>query len=119
MLQFLVLNTLSNVEFLFIWFTRQTICDNYPSGYPLFALIGVVFDRFVYIVQAKNGNLYTGVTTDLARRVRQHAEIKASEIFLRNLCAFMSQDNRLLKKRKPELKINGRNSTISYNLEPC
>jgi len=28
---------------------------------------------FVYIVQAKNGSLYTGVTTDLVRRMRQHA----------------------------------------------
>jgi putative endonuclease len=27
---------------------------------------------FVYIVEAENGNLYTGITTDLTRRLSQH-----------------------------------------------
>ena len=41
-------------------------------------------DWFVYIVQAKNGNLYTGVTTDLVRRIRQHAgEIKGGAKYFR------------------------------------
>ncbi len=29
-------------------------------------------DWFVYIVEAENGNLYTGITTDLARRFSEH-----------------------------------------------
>jgi len=29
-------------------------------------------DWFVYIVEAENGNLYTGITTDLARRFAEH-----------------------------------------------
>ena len=38
----------------------------------------------VYIIQAKNGSLYTGVTTDIARRVRQHAgEISGGAKFFR------------------------------------
>lgn len=27
---------------------------------------------YVYLVEAKNGNLYTGITTDLERRMKQH-----------------------------------------------
>ena len=38
----------------------------------------------VYIVQAKNGCLYTGVTTDLTRRIRQHAgELKGGAKYFR------------------------------------
>ena len=41
-------------------------------------------DWFVYIVQAKNGHLYTGVTTDVARRIRQHSgEISGGAKFFR------------------------------------
>tara|TARA_R110002049_G_scaffold50979_1_gene144629 strand:- start:525 stop:782 length:258 start_codon:yes stop_codon:yes gene_type:complete len=29
-------------------------------------------DWFVYIVEAENGHLYTGITTDLARRLTEH-----------------------------------------------
>jgi putative endonuclease len=29
-------------------------------------------DWFVYIVEAENGHLYTGITTDLQRRFNQH-----------------------------------------------
>jgi len=29
-------------------------------------------DWFVYIIEAENGNLYTGITTDLARRFKEH-----------------------------------------------
>lgn len=39
---------------------------------------------FVYIVQAKNGHFYAGVTTDLFRRIRQHAgEIKGGAKYFR------------------------------------
>jgi len=41
-------------------------------------------DWIVYIVQAKNGNYYTGVTTDIARRIRQHlGELKGGAKFFR------------------------------------
>jgi putative endonuclease len=29
---------------------------------------------FVYILQCKDGSLYTGITTDLARRLKEHKE---------------------------------------------
>lgn len=29
-------------------------------------------DWYVYIIEAANGNLYTGITTDLERRFQQH-----------------------------------------------
>lgn len=29
-------------------------------------------DWFVYIIEAENGHLYTGITTDLARRLSEH-----------------------------------------------
>jgi putative endonuclease len=29
-------------------------------------------DWFVYIIEAENGNLYTGITTDLERRFSEH-----------------------------------------------
>ena len=39
----------------------------------------------VYIVQTKNGKLYTGVTTDLTRRIRQHrGEIAGGAKFFRS-----------------------------------
>lgn len=28
----------------------------------------------VYIIQAENGNLYTGITTDIGRRLKEHQE---------------------------------------------
>lgn len=31
-------------------------------------------DWFVYIIEADNGKLYTGITTDLSRRFKQHQE---------------------------------------------
>lgn len=31
-------------------------------------------DWFVYIIEADNGKLYTGITTDLSRRFKQHQQ---------------------------------------------
>lgn len=31
-------------------------------------------DWFVYIIETDNGKLYTGITTDLSRRFRQHQQ---------------------------------------------
>jgi len=37
---------------------------------------------FVYIVEAENGHLYTGITTDLARRFKEHqAKQKGARFF--------------------------------------
>ncbi len=37
---------------------------------------------FVYIVEAADGKLYTGIATDVARRFREHAEgIKGARFF--------------------------------------
>jgi putative endonuclease len=38
---------------------------------------------FVYIVEATNGKLYTGITTDVERRFREHAEGKKGARFFR------------------------------------
>ena len=38
-------------------------------------------DWFVYIVEAENGHLYTGITTDLARRFSEHQKKQAGARF--------------------------------------
>jgi len=38
----------------------------------------------VYIIEAKNGNLYTGITTDLDRRLSEHREGKKGAKFFRS-----------------------------------
>ncbi len=35
----------------------------------------------VYIIRCSDGSLYTGITTDLARRFRQHAEGRGAKYF--------------------------------------
>ena len=51
---------------------------------PSVTLLELFLDWIVYIVQAKNGQLYTGVTTDVARRIRQHSgEIKGGAKYFR------------------------------------
>lgn len=34
---------------------------------------------FVYILKCKDGSLYTGITTDLARRLKEHASGKGAK----------------------------------------
>ncbi len=36
---------------------------------------------FVYIIEADNGSLYTGVTTDVERRFREHLSKKGAKFF--------------------------------------
>jgi len=36
---------------------------------------------FVYIIEAENGHLYTGITTDIERRFRQHQDNKGGARF--------------------------------------
>ena len=38
---------------------------------------------YVYIIECSDGTLYTGVSTDVARRFRQHAETKQGARFFR------------------------------------
>lgn len=38
---------------------------------------------FVYIIQNKNGYLYTGITTDISRRFKEHATSKKGAKFFR------------------------------------
>lgn len=39
---------------------------------------------FVYLLECQNGRLYTGITTDLARRFAQHASGKGAAFTRRN-----------------------------------
>lgn len=45
----------------------------------------------VYIIEADNGNLYTGITTDLSRRFQQHQTSKGGARFFH-----MSQAKRIV-----------------------
>jgi len=38
-------------------------------------------DWFVYIIEAENGHLYTGITTDLTRRLTEHQTKQAGARF--------------------------------------
>jgi len=42
---------------------------------------------FVYIVEAKNGHLYTGITTDLARRFAEHQSKQSGAKFFNTSAA--------------------------------
>ncbi len=39
---------------------------------------------FVYVIEAENGYLYTGITTDLKRRFEEHREKKTGAKFFRS-----------------------------------
>lgn len=38
-------------------------------------------DWTLYIIEAENGHLYTGITTDLARRLQQHQSKQGARFF--------------------------------------
>lgn len=44
-------------------------------------------DWFVYIVEAENGHLYTGITTDLARRFSEHQKRQGGARFFHTSAA--------------------------------
>ena len=50
---------------------------------------------FVYIIEAENGYLYTGITTDLQRRLQQHRQQQGGARFFRT-----SPAKRLLYQEK-------------------
>ncbi len=37
-----------------------------------------MFDWYLYLVRCRDGSLYTGITTDVARRFREHQENKGA-----------------------------------------
>jgi putative endonuclease len=39
---------------------------------------------FIYLLECKNGKLYTGITTDLEKRFRRHASGKGAKFTKRN-----------------------------------
>jgi putative endonuclease len=41
------------------------------------------YEWFVYLIEAENGFLYTGITTDLDRRIKEHKEGKKGAKFFR------------------------------------
>jgi putative endonuclease len=41
---------------------------------PLHSILMPKTEWFVYIIEADNGKLYTGITTDLSRRFKQHQQ---------------------------------------------
>ena len=44
-------------------------------------------DWFVYMIEAENGNLYTGITTDLARRFSEHQSKQGGAKFFHSSAA--------------------------------
>jgi putative endonuclease len=68
-------------------------------------------DRWsVYIVQCADGSLYTGVTTDIKRRVREHNESKKGAKYTRPrrpvhlLCSMSSLSQSAALKLEAEIK---------------
>lgn len=65
---------------------------------------------FVYIIEAENGHLYTGITTDLERRLTQHQTKQGGARFFHTSAAKKlvyqeTQANRsLASKREAEIK---------------
>jgi len=48
---------------------------------PMRGCIDRLMSWFVYIIEASDSTLYTGITTDLKRRFKQHAEGKGAKYF--------------------------------------
>jgi len=73
---------------------------------------------FVYIVEAENGNFYTGITTDLARRFSQHKSKQGGARFFHTSAAKKmvyqeSQPNRsAASKREAAIKKLSRQAKI-------
>ena len=43
---------------------------------------------FVYILQTNKGTLYTGITTDIKRRIKEHGGTKRSAKYMRSFDSF-------------------------------
>ncbi len=64
---------------------------------------------FVYLLKCRDGSLYTGITTDLKRRMKQHSQGKASKYTRAKLpikCVYNEPqpDESSAKKRECEIK---------------
>lgn len=71
---------------------------------------------FVYIIEAENGHFYTGITTDLARRFKQHQSGQGGARFFHTSQAKqvvyqeMHPDRSSASKREIAIKKNDKNS---------
>ena len=73
---------------------------------------------FVYIIEATNGSLYTGITTDIARRWEQHLSGKGARYFRgrkpkRLLMVEGGHDRSSASKREAQIKQLPRRAKLS------
>ncbi|MDH5358634.1 MAG: GIY-YIG nuclease family protein [Gammaproteobacteria bacterium] len=76
-------------------------------------------DWFVYIVEAENGNFYTGITTDLKRRLSEHQSKQGGARFFNTSAAKQivyhetHPDRSSASKRESAIKKLSRTAKIS------
>ncbi len=76
-------------------------------------------DWFVYMVEAENGHLYTGITTDLARRLTEHQTKQGGARFFHTSAAKQMvyqeahPDRSSASKREATIKKMSRKAKIS------
>lgn len=76
-------------------------------------------DWFVYMVEAENGHLYTGITTDLARRLTEHQTKQGGARFFHTSAAKQMvyqeahPDRSSASKREAAIKKMSRKAKIS------
>lgn len=74
---------------------------------------------FVYIVEAENGHLYTGITTDIERRFNQHQSKKGGARFFHTSAAKKlvyqetQPDRSQASKREAEIKKLSRKAKLA------
>lgn len=73
----------------------------------------------VYILECRDGSLYTGITNDLKRRIKQHNAGKASKLTRSRLpvqCVYHEQQNDLSSARRREAEIKSWSRTEKLDL---
>ena len=73
----------------------------------------------VYILQCRDGSLYTGITTDLDRRLEQHLRGKASKYTRAKLpvsCVYSERQPSESVAKKREWEIKGWSRSLKLNL---
>ena len=82
-------------------------------------------DWFVYIVECRDGRLYTGITTDLVRRFHQHGSGKGAKFTRRNPpvrmlaaqpCANRSEASKLEYQIKQYSVVNKRLAAMQWEI---
>lgn len=56
---------------------------------------------WVYIIESDKGNLYTGITTDIARRWQEHCAVARGDSNARGAKFFRSQSPRIIVYQEP------------------